>query len=241
MFGTNKRYKKDFVESPYLVVNSVFATIQGEGPYAGSPAIFVRLSHCNLACTFCDTEFEKGEKILPQDLMKKIRDEVERTGIKHTLLVITGGEPMLQDMREFFEIYRRHFPSHQIQIETAGTVWRDNLEEMMLMGAVDVVCSPKTPTVHPKLKPHINAWKYIVKEGWVDEKGLPYAPTQPGITTYAPLARPSDETPLSSIYIQPVDEQDEEKNKRNIQFARDLVMKHGYKLSLQLHKMLDLP
>lgn len=240
MFGNNKRFKKGFVEAPYLVVNEVFLTIQGEGPYAGTPAVFLRLAECNLACTFCDTQFEGGIKYSPQELMVVIRNLLDCHG-KFTpkMLVITGGEPLLQDMAEFCRIYHMYYPTHAIQIETAGTVWQDSISEMCLTGVIDIVVSPKTPVVHPEAHLHANAWKYIVREGWVaDDDGLPDIPTQPGLLKRTKLARPNRP---SEIYVQPVDEQDVLQNERNINFAAEIAMRYGYRLSLQVHKLLGLP
>ena len=60
MFGTNeiigKKYFKD-APAESLFVTSMFFTLQGEGPYAGMPALFIRLAKCNLVCSFCDTFF----------------------------------------------------------------------------------------------------------------------------------------------------------------------------------------
>ena len=203
MFGQNARFKKGFVDAPNLVVNSVFLTIQGEGPHAGTPAIFVRLSQCNLACTFCDTEFESGTKMTPQELMQKVREAAEPFGIpqKHLMLVVTGGEPLLQDPREFFEIYLRYYPDHIIQIETAGTVWQPTLDPLVASGKLHIVCSPKTPVVSTHMARVASAWKYIVKLGNVlPEDGLPMCNTQPGMEDVTqPVARPTNNAP---VYVQ---------------------------------------
>ena len=71
MFGHNKIVgQKFFRESPEaregkLLVTSIFHTIQGEGPFAGQPAVFVRLAHCNLNCPWCDTFFDRGDWMSP--------------------------------------------------------------------------------------------------------------------------------------------------------------------------------
>jgi 7-carboxy-7-deazaguanine synthase len=246
MFGTNKRFKKDFVASPNLVVNSVFATIQGEGPYAGFPAIFIRLSQCNLACTFCDTEFEKGDLMSSKELFELVEKVRGESGIVSRLIVFTGGEPLLQDIAPFILEYTSFYPWHIIQIETAGTVWQKSLEDVKISWYMKFICSPKTPTVHPEIRKRIHAWKYIVREGWVSEDdGLPDMPTQPGLTKRAKLARPGGELPFGGrippdIYVQAVDEQDAEQNKKNLEFAAKIAMRHGYKLSVQVHKYVGL-
>ena len=75
-----------------LTVTEVFRSIQGESTWAGLPCTFVRLTFCDLRCSYCDTAyaFYRGEK-MP---LTAILDRVERFGVK--LVEITGGEPLLQ-------------------------------------------------------------------------------------------------------------------------------------------------
>ena len=75
-----------------LVVNEIYASIQGESSYAGLPCVFVRLTGCNLRCTWCDSEFSfyEGTRRVLDDVVA----EVERFGIP--LVEVTGGEPLLQ-------------------------------------------------------------------------------------------------------------------------------------------------
>ena len=63
MFGKNKILKPEIHDGNNLDVQEIFPTLQGEGPYAGWPAVFIRLGGCNLACDFCDTEFETYQNI----------------------------------------------------------------------------------------------------------------------------------------------------------------------------------
>ena len=75
-------------------INEIFYSIQGEGQFAGTPAVFVRFSGCNLSCPWCDTDHESGEEMS--------RDELENAvgmllkGHEGAIVVLTGGEPALQ-------------------------------------------------------------------------------------------------------------------------------------------------
>jgi len=64
MFGTNPLSKPIESDGLYLEVQDIFSTIQGEGPFAGKPAVFLRLAGCNLRCFFCDTDFESRRTTL---------------------------------------------------------------------------------------------------------------------------------------------------------------------------------
>ena len=145
MFGKNEivgqKYFNDAGDK--LFVTSIFYTLQGEGPYRGEPAVFVRLAKCNLACSFCDTYFDGGDWLSYEELEARVWKAVEgyfgevpgwfsdKVG-----LVITGGEPMLQkNLGTFLEQVNHKFAF--TQIESNGTVWQD------LPASTTLVCSPK--------------------------------------------------------------------------------------------------
>lgn len=99
MFGKNEIVgKRHFPDVDQLLVTSYFLTLQGEGPYSGLPAVFVRLAKCNLACSFCDTYFDSGDWMSFDDLDARLNDLVWESGLDQDqiVLVITGGEPLLQ-------------------------------------------------------------------------------------------------------------------------------------------------
>jgi len=75
-----------------LVVNEIYASIQGESTYAGLPCVFVRLTGCNLRCTWCDSEFSFYEGT--RQTVEEVVTAVERLGLP--LVEVTGGEPLLQ-------------------------------------------------------------------------------------------------------------------------------------------------
>lgn len=77
---------------PSVVVNEVYVSIQGESSYAGLPCVFVRLTGCNLRCTYCDTEyaFYDGERRAVADLVAQVH------GFGIGMVEITGGEPLIQ-------------------------------------------------------------------------------------------------------------------------------------------------
>jgi 7-carboxy-7-deazaguanine synthase len=160
MFGTNEivgqKYFKDAPKDS-LFVTSMFFTLQGEGPYAGKPALFIRLAKCNLACSFCDTFFDDGDWMTFEDIKTKAyhticdywnnrgqevpewilpRSAMPSLGPFNCVLVVTGGEPLLQkNLMDFLNDSKFMFAN--MQIESNGTVNQD------VPPHVTLVCSPK--------------------------------------------------------------------------------------------------
>lgn len=99
----------------------VFASIQGEGIYAGMPSVFVRTAGCNLRCRWCDTDYalshQDGQDVPVESLIHQVRD----FGVPH--VVITGGEPMMWEQVVSLSAAFRQ-AGHVVTIETAGTIWQ---------------------------------------------------------------------------------------------------------------------
>jgi 7-cyano-7-deazaguanosine (preQ0) biosynthesis protein QueE len=109
-----------------LVVSEVFGpTVQGEGPSLGMRAGFVRLGRCNLACSFCDTAYTwDWTKFDPAvELHHRTAADVaaEIRAMDVPLVVLTGGEPLLQQSR-LIDLLTELKADHRIEIETAGTI-----------------------------------------------------------------------------------------------------------------------
>jgi len=101
-----------------MQITEIYKSLQGESTYAGLPCVFVRLTGCNLRCSWCDTEysFYGGKQMTPQQVF----DEVERLSPADGLVEITGGEPMLQE-RELVPLMRRMLDSgYKVLLETSG-------------------------------------------------------------------------------------------------------------------------
>ena len=116
-----------------LWVNEIFGpTIQGEGKTIGNITMFLRLTFCNLRCSFCDTSyvFKEGKKMSNDEILEKIS--------KIKSLVITGGEPLLQQKNLISLISK--LPNHWIEIETNGMIVPSN-ELIPFVSLFN--CSPK--------------------------------------------------------------------------------------------------
>lgn len=111
-------------------VNEIFYSLQGEGCFTGTPAVFVRLSGCNRVCPFCDTDFVAFTTMSADEILA----EVGQYPADH--VVITGGEPTLQLDDALVEKLKSQ--GKFIQIETNGS-------RPVPPGVDWVTCSPKEP------------------------------------------------------------------------------------------------
>ena len=118
-----------------MKVNEIFSSFQGEGPYAGLPATFLRLSGCNLNCDFCDTDFDDYKELSVELVKESILQHCKNNNTP--LLVITGGEPLLQyeELKKLIE--ELDYSNLTIQIETNGSIRR------IPISPVSYVISPK--------------------------------------------------------------------------------------------------
>ncbi|PWB82721.1 MAG: radical SAM protein [Methylocystaceae bacterium] len=228
MFGKNPVRTQEAGDGQRLWIQEVFYTLQGEGPFSGQPAVFIRTAGCNLRCFWCDTDFESSEW---RPDLSEITATVESLRPAHCdLIVITGGEPMRQNIVPLIRILLSK--GYRVQIETNGTLWLDLPEHENL----SIICSPKTPTISSDLVERIDAFKYVVLHTNMDsEDGLPSGSTQLADRP-SRLFRPPDG---ATIYVSPCDERGQ--LEANIKAATESALKHGYRLSLQTHKIIGLP
>lgn len=138
-----------------LVVAEIFYSIQGEGVTTGVPALFLRLGGCNLECDFRDSEgrgnpcdtipvWKNGKRMSFEEILKQIAELgcLEWLSRRLAHLVITGGEPLLQQERlvRFIEFLCDHIRKPYIEIETNGT---QLLSKAFGVYVDQINCSPK--------------------------------------------------------------------------------------------------
>jgi len=101
-----------------MQITEIYKSLQGESTYAGLACVFVRLTGCNLRCSWCDSEytFQGGRKMAIEEVLS----EVLRLNPNGGLVEITGGEPMLQE-REVVPLMQRLLDDgHTVLLETSG-------------------------------------------------------------------------------------------------------------------------
>ncbi|HKD03381.1 MAG TPA: radical SAM protein [Terriglobales bacterium] len=140
-----------------MQITEIFKSIQGESTYAGMACVFVRLTGCNLRCSWCDSEytFSGGHRMA----MEEVLEEVEQLSPQGGLVEITGGEPMLQE-REVVPLMQRLLQEgYRVLLETSGERPLERVPRGVVK-IVDVKCpnSGEPNTFHTEnleaLEPH---------------------------------------------------------------------------------------
>lgn len=200
--------------TPYRV-NEIFYSLQGEGHFTGVPAVFIRLSGCNLACPFCDTRHQKHETLTARQIIEKIAPFPSRH------CVITGGEPSLQNLAPLVDAL--HADRRFVQIETNGT--------HPLPSGIDwVTCSPKGQKVELT---HIDELKLLFLPEYLD------GATTPDQT--ARLLLPEGIEPRE-YRLQPCDTGEPFTNSQILDATVRYIKHHPHwSLSLQTHKLISIP
>jgi len=117
-----------------LKINEIYQSIQGESSFTGIPCVFVRLTGCNLRCTYCDTEyaFYEGNSMTVREALSAVR----AFGLKH--VEITGGEPLMQ--KDVFGLMEELLKEgYRVLLETGGSLSIKKVPEGVIR-IVDIKC-----------------------------------------------------------------------------------------------------
>ena len=192
-------------------VNEIFQSLQGEGFHAGTPAVFVRFSGCNLRCSFCDTRHEQGS---PMSLEEILREVMRYPGAP--LCVLTGGEPSLFIDEAFVEALK-HQTGKLIAIETNGTrPLSSNLDWVTL--------SPKTGFDGGEAESCVLRRCDELKVVWLGQDLAQY-----------------DGIEATHRFLQPCYCDDSVQRQANLHSAVEAVLAHPrWRLSLQIHRVLGI-
>lgn len=134
-----------------LIVNEIFYSLQGEGGRSGEASIFIRLTKCNLACSFCDTDFAEGDTMT----LEEILDVIKVYPCKW--IIWTGGEPTIQLKDEHLLFFRER--GYKQAIETNGTRRVPSLIDY-------ITCSPKQDYESIRTRiPAVDEIRMPIKEG----------------------------------------------------------------------------
>lgn len=228
----------DHREDGWLMVHSIFNTIQGEGPFAGWPATFIRLYGCNLQCPHCDTEYtRKREECHPLHLAQEILSYHTIRSVPQPLVVITGGEPFRQNLKQLLDFLLTE--NFLVQIETNG-VLDPGPDFQWGHKNLTVVCSPKTGKIHPNVASKVDAYKYVLSYDGIADDGLPKSALGHPLGKHNYVARPPKDW-QGPIFLNPMDAEDDKVNNLNLRAVTHSVLNYGrYIMGVQMHKMVGL-
>lgn len=148
-----------------LQLAEIFYSVQGEGTWTGTPAVFVRLAGCNLSCAFCDTDYSLKFLASVDEVVARVRAE----GQECPMVIVTGGEPFAQ--RETLALIAAlRADGRRVHIESNGTL------PVALPDDVWLTVSPKE-RLHEAMARRANEAKLIV-DGRVPAEWTPRFPAQ---------------------------------------------------------------
>lgn len=207
-------------------VSEIFYSVQGEGPYTGYPAIFVRFAKCPVRCKWCDSKFswKDGLRYSFAELVEKVNS----FGVREIPVILTGGEPSIVDeifLSDF--IKQLKFLKYFVHVETAGIKWVNCFSDCDL-----VVVSPKMVWYEKKSKEYLYVltqykvfsknicWKFVIK----DETDVVFMRSLVGEL----------EIVDNQVWLMPEGRTREEVIK-NIKRVIEIAKKYSYKVSDRLH------
>ncbi len=219
-------------------INEIFQTLQGEGFFAGLPAIFIRFQGCPVECSWCDTKYTWDNAAVEEVAIQRILVKTERNSawgsasaeqllaiIRHQgymarHVVITGGEPCIYDLTPLTLLLEQY--GYSCQVETSGTY--------------EIYCSTKTwVTVSPKI--NMRGGLKVLDQALyrADEVKHPVARKRDIQVLDNLLALLHDEK-LRIIMLQPIS-----KKENAIRLCIATCITRNWRLSIQIHKYLNIP
>ncbi len=199
-----------------MQISEIFHSLQGEGPWLGMPATFIRLSGCiEPHCPWCDTPYalKGGNEMTIEAILQKVRD------LHCSRIVITGGEPFLQWSKGLKDLHERLLQDgHQLQYETSGKIELPPLDNAVVVG------SPKFIHAHwhylPANTTRIDYFKFIADKEKACREILDF------------IAK--HRIPSHKVYIMPLGH-DRDTQLSNMPAIFDFCVNHGFRMTPRLH------
>ena len=195
----------------YKIVE-IFHSVQGEGARAGIPHVFIRFGKCNLACEWCDTDFETYEEMNVEEIVKIVKK------FNCNKVIYTGGEPMLNDLWPISRELKKL--GIELSCESNGTI---EIPE----GLLDWICISPKDQEYPGVK---------IRQRSGDELKVVYVGQN--LEMYDDLKQGFDNLFLQPCYIET---ESVEWNGKNFSLTEDVVKANSeWRLSLQTHKWMQI-
>jgi len=202
-----------------MKINEIFYSLQGEGLFVGTPGIFLRVSGCNLRCTYCDTTYayDRGTEMKIQEILDKVKK------FPCTHVCITGGEPLLQkDTQKLIDCFLRK--NYTVCLETNGSY---SIKKLVGLKSLILSLDIKCPSSGSHEQMNLNNISYLSKKDqlkFIIKNKEDYLYAKKILQKY---------NPVCSIFFQPVWGTDPRK-------LASWILHDGLsvRLSLQLHKII---
>ena len=217
-------------------INELFQTIQGEGAFTGQPSIFIRLQGCPVGCAWCDTkhtwEINQSDQIIASEMLHKTAESslwselsvvdiialVAKQGYQAKHIVVTGGEPCMQDLTPLCSAFEQL--GYSTQIETSGTFEINTTDNCW------VTVSPKV-----NMKGGYKILSSAMKRA--NEIKHPIA-TEQHIDDLKKLLHDHQIT-KTPVYLQPISQK-----ARATELAINTCIANNWRLSIQVHKYIGI-
>lgn len=195
----------------YKIVE-IFHSVQGEGARAGIPHVFIRFGKCNLACEWCDTDFETYDEMSVNEIVKIVKE------FNCKKVIYTGGEPMLNDLWPISRELKKL--GIELSCESNGTI---EIPE----GLLDWICISPKDQEYPGVK---------IRQRSGDELKVVYVGQD--LAMYDELKQGFDNLFLQPCYIE---SETVEWNGKNFSLTENVVKSNSeWRLSLQTHKWMQI-
>ncbi|OJV13533.1 MAG: hypothetical protein BGO27_04655 [Alphaproteobacteria bacterium 33-17] len=224
MLGRNQIREVIQEDTGVFQIKSIVASFKGDEPYCGAPAIFVNFGGCNLACNFCDTDFEDFIDMKNDEIIQKINGlSLNNQGKRvRNLVVLTGGEPLRQPISHLCNLIVDQ--GFAVLIETNGTIFRN------ISPKCEILISPKnTGSGYSFIRDDLLRRAIAIK--FVISKSHPLYQKVPDI---------GQSRYNTKVYLQPMDEFDIIKNLNNLQYILEIAEETGYYYNIQTQKIIGL-
>lgn len=222
MLGRNNilEIEKNYTES--LKIHKIYPGFKGDAPFIGMPVVILSLGGCNLACNFCDIDFDNYTTIAEAEIIASVinASKNEQNQVVRQTIFITGGEPLVQPINEICT--KLLDMGYNIIVETNGTIYRE------LDNRIKVCVSPKAVNneylpIRDDIIRRAVAIKFLISMN-----RLPYNQV-PDVGQFRYNI---------DVFLQPMDEINILNNLNNLKYCLDICNKFGYNYSIQTQKII---
>ncbi len=224
--------------TPKFLINEIHSCLQGEGVHIGKPAVLVRFHICNLRCSWCDTPYTHTFKsdVFKRTPINELVQEILKFNIPH--IILTGGEPTLQNLGVLSRALKEHNPNIFLEVESNGTQIPHQKINQFLESDYSLMqwnISPKFENAKESIVPealqfwsnlsknHLSVFfKFVIRKRYKDKD-------------LKRILEIISEFNIDSTRIILMAEGTTQKSQLSNQWLHDICLQHGFRFSSRLH------